>query len=76
MPFTIHLERDAFVRAAMLAGFRSDYALAKRMEVNRSTVSRVLMGKLQPGPAFVAGALVALAPHKFNDLFKIVHIDR
>ncbi|MEU4445723.1 hypothetical protein AB0K14_30660, partial [Actinosynnema sp. NPDC050801] len=29
-------------------------------------------GELQPGAAFIAGALVALQPMAFDDLFKVV----
>ncbi|MFJ6670834.1 transcriptional regulator [Actinosynnema sp. NPDC091369] len=72
MPHTIKLRRDVFTKAARLAGYRSVYALARAMDVNRSTVARVLAGELQPGPAFIAGALLALAPMQFHDLFDIV----
>ncbi|MER5267106.1 transcriptional regulator [Actinosynnema sp. NPDC002837] len=71
MPYTIKLRTDVFTKAARLAGFRSDYALAKAMDVNRSTVARVLGGDLQPGAAFIGGALTALAPMQFDDLFEI-----
>jgi hypothetical protein len=70
--FTVRLRRDAFAKIARLAGFPSDYALAKRMQVNRSTVARVLAGDLQPGPAFIGGALIALAPMSFEDIFEVV----
>lgn len=76
MPYTIKLRTDAFAKSARLAGFRSDYALAKAMDVNRSTVARVLGGELQPGPAFIGGALTALAPMQFDDLFEIVATQR
>ncbi|WP_447008694.1 transcriptional regulator [Saccharothrix sp. DSM 118769] len=76
MPFTVRLRGDVFTKAARLAGFRSDYALAKKMEINRSTVARVLSGDLNPGPAFIAGALHALAPMQFDDLFDVVRHDR
>ncbi|WP_433268058.1 transcriptional regulator [Actinosynnema sp. CS-041913] len=72
MPKTIRLRTKAFAKAALLAGYPSDYALAKAMEVNRSTVGRVLSGELRPGPAFIGGALTALAPMQFDDLFEIV----
>ncbi|MEU4740533.1 transcriptional regulator [Actinosynnema sp. NPDC023658] len=65
-----------FTKAARLAGFRSTYALAKAMDVNRSTVARVLAGEMQPGPAFIAGALLALAPMQFHDLFTIASDQR
>ncbi|MBB5956418.1 pyocin large subunit-like protein [Saccharothrix tamanrassetensis] len=72
MPKTIRLRTKAFAKAALLAGYTSDYALAKAMEVNRSTVARVLSGHLHPGPAFIGGALTALAPMQFEDLFEVV----
>ncbi|WP_322746679.1 transcriptional regulator [Saccharothrix syringae] len=58
--------------AATNANFRSDYALARAMGLNRSTVTRVVAGVLQPGPAFIAGALTVLAPLRFEDLFEVV----
>lgn len=76
MPNTIRLRTEAFTKAVRLAGFRSDYALAKAMDVNRSTVARVVNGDLQPGPAFIGGALTALAPMQFDDLFEIVPVER
>ncbi|MFI9010557.1 transcriptional regulator [Actinosynnema sp. NPDC053489] len=72
MPHTIRLRTDIFTKATRLAGFRSDYALAKATDVNRSTVARVVSGELQPGPAFIGGALIALAPMQFHDLFEVV----
>lgn len=71
MSYTIRLRALAFETAARRAGFRSDYALAKAMEVNRSTVTRVRGGDLHPGPAFIGGALKALSPLRFDDLFVI-----
>jgi hypothetical protein len=69
---TIRLRTETFAKAPELAGFRSDYALAKAMDVNRSTVARVVNGDLQPGPAFIGGALTALSPMQFHDLFEVV----
>lgn len=76
MPFTVRLRREAFSKSMVLAGFESVYAVAREMEVNRSTVARVLTGELGPGAAFIAGALAALNPLEFDDLFEIVHTDR
>jgi hypothetical protein len=75
MSYTVELRVDEFSKLVRLAGFRSDYALAKRMEVNRSTVARVVAGELSPGPAFIGGALVALAPMDFGNIFRIVKVD-
>ena len=71
MARTIRLRAEAFGKAMRLAGYTSDYGLAKAMEVNRSTVARVVAGELQPGPAFIGGALTALAPMQFDDLFTV-----
>nr|WP_073889505.1 transcriptional regulator [Saccharothrix sp. CB00851] len=72
--YTVELRTDQFSKAVALAGFKSDYALAKQMHVARSTVMRVCAGHLKPGPAFIGGALTALAPMSFEDLFEVVAI--
>lgn len=41
-------------------------------DLDRSTVSRVINGVQHPGPALIGGALTALAPKQFVDLFDIV----
>lgn len=69
--YTVSLRKDVFGRAAELAGFRSDYALARAMGVNRSTVARVRSGVLRPGARFISGALTALEPMEFEDLFEV-----
>ncbi|WP_433274668.1 transcriptional regulator [Actinosynnema sp. CS-041913] len=74
MSYTVRLRVKAFGKAALLAGFPSDYALGQAMGLNRSTVKRVRAGELQPGPAFIGGALTALAPMEFHDLFEIVRV--
>lgn len=74
--YTVKLRGEVFLKAARLAGYPSDYALARAMGVNRSTMTRVLKGSLQPGPAFIGGALIALDPMGFNDLFEVVRLFR
>ncbi|GAA1265768.1 hypothetical protein GCM10009634_06360 [Saccharothrix xinjiangensis] len=70
-PYTVRLRAETFAKAAQLAGFSSDYRLPGAMGLNRSTVTRVRSGALQPGPAFIGGALTALAPMRFEDLFEV-----
>ncbi|KOX32965.1 hypothetical protein ADK67_07170 [Saccharothrix sp. NRRL B-16348] len=70
--YHIELRIDLFTKAARLAGFRSDYKLAPAMGVNRSTVARVVSGTQQPGASFIAGALTALPPMTFEDLFQVI----
>ncbi|MFD1146097.1 transcriptional regulator [Saccharothrix hoggarensis] len=65
------LRAEKFERVMQLAGFRSDYALARAMGVNRSTVARVRSGEMRPGRAFISGALKALDPMEFEDLFEV-----
>lgn len=72
MPHTVQLRTEYFAKAVVLAGYSSDYALAKAMGVNRSTVFRVREGTLQPGAVFIGSALTALAPMTFEDLFEVV----
>lgn len=50
----------------------ADTPLWKDMGVDRSVLHRVRTGEAQPGAAFIAGALTALAPAKFEDLFEVV----
>ncbi|WP_433264860.1 transcriptional regulator [Actinosynnema sp. CS-041913] len=63
--------RDSFRRVAREAGYDSDYALAEAMGVDRSTVQRVLDGRMRPGNRFIAAALATLGPRRFNQLFWI-----
>ncbi|GAA3460352.1 hypothetical protein GCM10018963_23650 [Saccharothrix longispora] len=70
--YGVALRLDAFDKAVRLAGFKSDYLLARKMRVDRSTVSRVRNGNLRPGTAFIAGALRVLHPLDFEDLFEVV----
>ncbi|MEV8442130.1 transcriptional regulator [Actinosynnema sp. NPDC051121] len=70
--YTVKLRFDIFTKAARLAGYHSDYRAAKAMGLNRSTLARVMSGELQPGTTFIAGALVALTPMQFDDLFEVV----
>jgi hypothetical protein len=74
MAHTVKLRTDIFSKAMQLAGFRSDYGMAKAMGINRSTVARVVSGELRPGPVFIASALNTLAPMQFHDLFDTVPV--
>lgn len=49
MSYTMRLRTSAFAKAATLAGFRADYRLAQVMEVNWSTVTRMVAGILPDG---------------------------
>nr|WP_158852365.1 transcriptional regulator [Saccharothrix deserti] len=73
MSYTVRLRTTAFLQAVRSARMHSDYALTQAMELNRSTVTRVIKGQLNPGPAFIGGALSALNK-QFDDLFEVVHL--
>ncbi|MDQ0377912.1 transcriptional regulator [Amycolatopsis thermophila] len=68
---TIKLRPGELDKAIRLKHFPSDYALARAMGVARSTVVRVRAGQIEPGPRFIAGALVAFPELRFEDLFEI-----
>ncbi|GAA1335399.1 transcriptional regulator [Saccharothrix algeriensis] len=72
MTWTVKVRVEAFRQAAHRAEFTSAYALGNAMEVERSTVIRVLNGEMRPGPAFIGGALRALKPMAFEHLFEVV----
>lgn len=69
---TIMLRVDDFKAAVEQAGFPSTYALAAAMGLHPATVGRVQVGAIQPGPAFIGGALHVLTSCQFTDLFEVV----
>ena len=67
---SLHLRKDVVNALRELKDLESDFALAKAMGVNQSSVSRVMRGLSQPGPRFIAGLCTALeAP--MNKLFVV-----
>lgn len=68
MPF-LKVKRSGFEKLKAIAMAPSDRALAKLMDVEPATLSRVLRGKTQPRGGFIAGA-VSLGV-RFEDLFEI-----
>jgi hypothetical protein len=72
--YTVKVRVVTFDRYMRLAKFDSIYALADVMGVHRSTIGRVMEGRLQPGAAFIAGALTAFSPASFTELFEVVEV--
>lgn len=68
--YRIKLRRAELDQARKAAGLDSDYALARAIGVNRSTVARVLAGDLQPGAAFIAGVVAVFA--RFDRYFEVL----
>lgn len=53
-----------------MRGLTDDRALALAMQIDRSSVSRVMRGKQAPGPKFIASLCIALGA-SMNDLFAV-----
>lgn len=76
MVATLKLRTDQLKKLRQLAGIETDSALAKRMDVDAATVSRVVRGIQAPGPRFM-GALVACFPgFDLDDLFEVVEASK
>lgn len=67
----IRIRTDALSQRRAAAGLHSNYALARAMGVQHTTVDRVLSGRIAPGPVVIAGLLRALPGTRFEDLFAI-----
>lgn len=58
-------------RFKQVQGSQTMKDFAGRIGVDQSTLSRVLTGKSEPGPRFIASTLLSLAL-TFNDLYEAV----
>lgn len=67
---TISMRRDVVAALRETRDLEDDSKLAAAMGVHPSTVSRVMSGKSQPGPAFQAGLCIALGA-KLDHLFRV-----
>lgn len=72
MVATLRLRSEQLTKLRRLAGITTDDALAKRMGVDPATVSRVLRGKQEPGPKFIAALVDAFPGFDLDDLFEVV----
>lgn len=66
---TITLNRPGLEKVRRLAKIKHDHEFATRIEVDATTVSRVLTGKSDPGAKFIAGCIAAFGADCFNDCF-------
>lgn len=69
---TLRLKRDQLAKLRKLAGLESNSALAARMDFDAGNLSRVLAGKQQPGPKFIAALVGAFPGFTLDDLFEVV----
>ena len=73
---TLRLKRDQLAKLRKLAGLESNAALAARMDFDAGNLSRVLAGKQQPGPKFIAALVSAFPGFALDDLFEVVTNDQ
>lgn len=66
------INHEGFQKACDTAGLRTSKAVARRMDIDAATLSRVTSGQSAPGSTFVAGALMAFGVSWFGDLFCVV----
>lgn len=71
MDATLHLKDDQLKKFRVLAGLTTDTALAERMGQDPGNLSRVLRGKQEPGPKFIARLVGAFPGMDIDDLFEV-----
>jgi transcriptional regulator with XRE-family HTH domain len=71
---TLRLKTKQLAKIRGWVGLTTDAALAERMGVDPGNLSRVLRGKQQPGPVFIAAMCTALNAD-LADLFEIADSD-
>lgn len=72
MVATLRLKTDQVAKYRRLAGLDTDKKLAERMQFDAGNLSRVLAGKQQPGPKFIAAIVAAFPGMDLDDLFEVV----
>lgn len=72
MTTTLRLRTDQLAKLRKLAGLHTNAALAQRMNFDAGNLSRVLAGKQQPGPKFMAALVLAFPGFSLDDLFEVV----
>lgn len=72
MAITLRLRTEQLSKLRKLAGLDTNAALAQRMDFDAGNLSRVLAGKQQPGPKFMASLVSAFPGFSLDDLFEVV----
>ncbi|MFJ1510919.1 helix-turn-helix domain-containing protein [Cellulosimicrobium funkei] len=75
MGATLRLRKTKLASYRRLAGIDTDQELARRIDMDPSSVSRILKGNQAPGPRFIAGLVVIFGVDLFPDLFEVVEQD-
>lgn len=71
MTATLRLKTEALAKIRKWMKLETDAALALKMGIDAGNLSRVLRGKQQPGPKFIASLCIALEAD-LADLFEVV----
>jgi transcriptional regulator with XRE-family HTH domain len=71
MVATLRLKTEMVTKIRGWKGLTTDTALAEQMGIDAGNLSRVLRGKQQPGPKFIASLCQALDA-ELADLFEVV----
>lgn len=74
MTATLRLKIEQLNKIRTWTGLKTDAALASRMGIDAGNLSRVLKGKQQPGPKFIAALCLALDA-QLDDLFEPINDD-
>lgn len=71
MTATLRLKTEQLKKIRGWVGLTTDAALAREMGIDPGNLSRVLAGKQQPGPKFIAALCTALKAD-LGDLFEVI----
>ncbi len=71
MTAILRLKVEQLDKIRRWVGLTTDTALAEAMGIDAGNLSRVLRGKQQPGPKFIA-ALVTALKADLEDLFEVI----
>lgn len=74
MVATLKLRSEMVAKIRGWKGLKTDTSLAAAMDIDPGNLSRVLRGKQQPGPKFIASLCSALEA-ELDDLFEVVEAD-
>lgn len=71
MVATLRLKTEMIAKIRGWKGLKTDTSLADEMGIDPGNLSRVLRGRQQPGPKFIASLCRALEA-ELDDLFEVV----
>lgn len=72
MVATLRLKTEMVGKIRGWKGLKTDASLAEAMGIDAGNLSRVLRGRQQPGPKFIASLCTALDA-ELDDLFEVVN---